>query len=100
MEGWLCIMCEMGRCYSVCAIFFHINKHQLTVLTSEDLSSALSKAGPKLTVILLLDSLQQTTEFETFLGRKFGVPVSIIYFHLFFVPSETGWPFFLVCGHA
>ncbi|KAF8583856.1 hypothetical protein K439DRAFT_1617197 [Ramaria rubella] len=43
-------------------------------VTREDLSSALSKAAPTLNVTLLLDSLQQTTEFEAFIGRKFGIP--------------------------
>lgn len=43
---------------------------------SDDLSSALAKAAPTLTVTLLLDCLQQTMDFEAFLGgKKFGIPV-------------------------
>lgn len=57
----------------------HHDIDQLSSFISEDLSSALSKAGPKLTVTVLLDSLQQTTDFESFLGRKFGIPVSILF---------------------
>ncbi|KAF8526023.1 Vps53-like protein [Hysterangium stoloniferum] len=41
-------------------------------ITREDLSAALSKAAAALSVTLLLESLQQTTDFEIFLGRKFG----------------------------
>jgi vacuolar protein sorting-associated protein 53 len=41
----------------------------------EDLVTVLTKAVPTLTAALLLESLQQTTEFESFLGKKFEIPV-------------------------
>ncbi|KAG9316811.1 Vps53-like protein [Chiua virens] len=44
-------------------------------ITRDDLSSLLSKAGQSLTVKLLLEALQQTTEFETSIEKKWATPV-------------------------
>ncbi|KAL0956636.1 hypothetical protein HGRIS_002769 [Hohenbuehelia grisea] len=43
-------------------------------ITRDDLTTLLSKAGTSLTVTILLDNLQITTEFETSLARKWGTP--------------------------
>jgi hypothetical protein len=48
----------------------------LTILR-DDLSTVLSKAGPSLTVKVLLDTLQQTTEFELSIAKKWATPVSL-----------------------
>jgi hypothetical protein len=44
----------------------------------EDMSVLLDKAKTQLTVPLLLDTLQQTMEFESSIATKFGVPVSAL----------------------
>lgn len=49
----------------------------------EDLTVVLSKTGSNLTVQLLLDTLQQTMEFESSISRKYNTPV------LSLIPSET-----------
>lgn len=41
----------------------------------DDLSGALSRAAPTLTVSLLLESLQYTMEFETQMGKKYDISV-------------------------
>lgn len=41
----------------------------------DDLSTLLSKAGQSLTVKLLLETLQQTTEFELSMAKKWATPV-------------------------
>lgn len=46
------------------------------ILNSEDLTVVLSKVGAGLTVQLLLDTLQQTIEFESSISRKYATPVS------------------------
>lgn len=38
----------------------------------------LSKAGSKLTIKQLLDTLQETLEFEASMAKKFDVPVSTV----------------------
>ena len=47
----------------------------------DDMTALLSKAGSKLTVKQLLDTLQETMEFEASITRKFGTSVrrSILY---------------------
>ncbi|OSD06968.1 hypothetical protein PYCCODRAFT_1431153 [Trametes coccinea BRFM310] len=42
-------------------------------ITRDDMTALLSKAGSKLTVKQLLDTLQETMEFEASITRKFGV---------------------------
>jgi len=44
-------------------------------ITWEDLTVVMSKAAPTLTVQQLLDTLQPTMEFETFISRKYSAPV-------------------------
>jgi Vps53-like, N-terminal len=41
------------------------------------MAALLSKAGKDLTVTVLLDTLQQTKDFELSMGKKFGAPVSL-----------------------
>lgn len=65
----------------LCAKFTDITRSELStqfgVLSSDgnsyrdDLSAALNHAGSKLTVTLLLESLQQTLDFEASMSRKF-----------------------------
>ncbi|KZT42510.1 hypothetical protein SISSUDRAFT_1041476 [Sistotremastrum suecicum HHB10207 ss-3] len=45
-------------------------------ITRDDLSGALSRAAPTLTVSLLLESLQYTMEFETQMGKKYDISFS------------------------
>ncbi|KDQ21712.1 hypothetical protein BOTBODRAFT_99351 [Botryobasidium botryosum FD-172 SS1] len=52
--------------YQLCVKFAEI--------TRDDIAAALNKAAPTLTVTLLLESLQQTLDFEAGLGRKYGIP--------------------------
>ena len=40
------------------------------------MTGLLSKLGPSLTVKLLLDTLQVTTEFESSMAKKWATPVS------------------------
>ncbi|TDL24222.1 hypothetical protein BD410DRAFT_786323 [Rickenella mellea] len=47
-------------------------------ITRDDISILLEKAGPKLTVSVLLDTLQQVMDFETYVSQKYGVPISEI----------------------
>ncbi|KAN0091332.1 Vps53-like, N-terminal domain containing protein [Tylopilus felleus] len=47
-------------------------------ITRDDLSILLSKAGQSLTVKLLLETLQQTTEFESSMAKKWATPVNEI----------------------
>jgi hypothetical protein len=44
----------------------------------DDLSTLLSKAGQSLTVKLLLETLQQTTEFELSMAKKWATPVCVL----------------------
>lgn len=44
----------------------------------DDMSALLSKAGSKLTVKQLLDTLQETMDFESSITRKFGTSVSYL----------------------
>lgn len=44
----------------------------------DDMSTLLSKAGSSLTVKALLEALQQTTEFEMSIAKKWATPVSTI----------------------
>lgn len=46
-------------------------------LVRDDLSSALSRVSSKLTVMELLQAVQETTEFQTFLAQSFKMPVSL-----------------------
>jgi hypothetical protein len=41
------------------------------------MTALLSKAGKDLTVTVLLDTLQQTKDFELSMAKKFGAPVSL-----------------------
>ncbi|KAI6040208.1 Vps53-like protein [Pisolithus marmoratus] len=47
-------------------------------ITRDDLSTLLSKAGPSLTLTLLLETLQQTTEFEAAMSKKWATPLDEI----------------------
>ncbi|KAG8214105.1 Vps53-like protein [Butyriboletus roseoflavus] len=47
-------------------------------ITRDDLSTLLSKAGQSLTVKLLLETLQQTTEFQLSMAKKWATPVDEI----------------------
>ncbi|KZT10830.1 uncharacterized protein LAESUDRAFT_755492 [Laetiporus sulphureus 93-53] len=47
-------------------------------ITRDDMTALLSKAGSKLTVKQLLDTLQDTMDFEASLGRKYATPVTDI----------------------
>ncbi|KAI5477878.1 GARP complex subunit Vps53 [Pseudohyphozyma bogoriensis] len=47
-------------------------------VTREDLKSVLSKAAPTLQIGLLLEALQQTTDFERELSRKYSMPFESI----------------------
>lgn len=49
--------------------------HILTKHHREDITVLLGKLGSKLTVTLLLESLQQSLEFEAFVSRKYGTSV-------------------------
>lgn len=44
----------------------------------DDMTALLSKAGSKLTVKQLLDTLQETMDFESSITRKFGTSVSYL----------------------
>lgn len=46
------------------------------------MTALLSKAGPNLTVKLLLDTLQEVLDFEASIAKKFATPVRIAYTHL------------------
>jgi vacuolar protein sorting-associated protein 53 len=46
------------------------------------MTSLLSKVGSSLTVKLLLDTLQVTTEFEASMAKKWATPVSILCNHV------------------
>lgn len=45
----------------------------------DDLSTLLSKAGQSLTVKILLETLQQTTEFELSMAKKWATPVCVLF---------------------
>ena len=45
-------------------------------VTRDDLSSVLVKSAAGLQVSVLLEVLQQTTEFEALMSRKYAMPVS------------------------
>ncbi|EPT04630.1 hypothetical protein FOMPIDRAFT_1027874 [Fomitopsis schrenkii] len=47
-------------------------------ITRDDMTVLLSKAGAKLSVKQLLDTLQETLDFEAYIGRKYATPVSDI----------------------
>ncbi|KZO91109.1 hypothetical protein CALVIDRAFT_542078 [Calocera viscosa TUFC12733] len=47
---------------------------KFTDITRDDLAVALTRAGQKLTVTLLLESLKETLEFEQSMAKKFEVP--------------------------
>lgn len=47
---------------------------RFTEITREDLMALLSKAGSALPVKSLLDNMQLTVEFETFMGKKWATP--------------------------
>ncbi|KAI6033241.1 Vps53-like protein [Pisolithus orientalis] len=51
---------------------------KFVAITRDDLSTLLSKAGPLLTLRLLLETLQQTTEFESAMSKKWAAPVGEI----------------------
>ncbi|KII92548.1 hypothetical protein PLICRDRAFT_37313 [Plicaturopsis crispa FD-325 SS-3] len=53
--------------WALCALFVEI--------TRDDMAALLSKAGSALTVKVLLDTLQVTTEFETSMERKWATPL-------------------------
>lgn len=50
----------------------------LTLFRRDDLKSVLAKAASGLQVGLLLEALQQTTEFEREIARKYSMPVSFL----------------------
>ena len=47
------------------------------LFTRDDISTLLAKAGQLLTVKLLLETLQQTTEFELSMAKKWATPVCV-----------------------
>lgn len=49
--------------------------HNASPFSRDDLSTLLSKAGQSLAVKLLLETLQQTTEFELSMAKKWATPV-------------------------
>ncbi|KAI6131588.1 Vps53-like protein [Pisolithus croceorrhizus] len=51
---------------------------KFVAITRDDLSTLLSKAGPSLTLKLLLETLQQTTEFESAMSKKWAAPLDEI----------------------
>ncbi|KAF9243086.1 Vps53-like protein, partial [Melanogaster broomeanus] len=51
---------------------------KFVAVTRDDLSTLLSKAGPALTVQVLLETLQQTTEFELSIAKKWVTPLEEI----------------------
>ncbi|KAF9241838.1 Vps53-like protein [Melanogaster broomeanus] len=51
---------------------------KFVAVTRDDLSTLLSKAGPALTVQVLLETLQQTTEFELSIAKKWITPLEEI----------------------
>lgn len=53
-----------------------IERNEL-LFTRDDLATLLSKAGQSLTVKLLLETLQQTTEFELSMAKKWATPVCV-----------------------
>jgi hypothetical protein len=59
----------------------------------DDIAALLLKAKPSLTVKLLLDNLQITTEFETAMARKWATPVRYLIFgqitNLFIAPGAS-----------
>lgn len=56
-------------------IYFYV-RSGVDVDGRDDISVLLSKAGPSLTVKVLLDTLQQTTEFEASIAKKYATTVS------------------------
>lgn len=78
MERGTCFGRQMERANKVSFFAQTDRPEQLSnacLFHREDLTTVLAKAGATLTVPLLLESLQQTTDFEAFLGKKFGVSV-------------------------
>ncbi|OBZ70516.1 Vacuolar protein sorting-associated protein 53 [Grifola frondosa] len=59
--------CEWRVGWFLCAKFVEI--------TRDDMTGLLSKAGSKLTVKQLLDTLQETMEFEASMAKKFATPI-------------------------
>ena len=53
----------------------------------DDLTTLLTKAGSGLTVKALMDNLQETTEFETSMAKKWATPVCP-QFHISFFTSH------------
>ncbi|KAI6002850.1 Vps53-like protein [Pisolithus albus] len=51
---------------------------KFVAITRDDLSTLLSKAGSSLTLKLLLETLQQTTEFESVMSKKWAAPLDEI----------------------
>ncbi|KIJ18544.1 hypothetical protein PAXINDRAFT_71265 [Paxillus involutus ATCC 200175] len=51
---------------------------KFVAITRDDLSTLLSKAGPSLTVKVLLETLQQTTDFELSTAKKWATPLDEI----------------------
>ncbi|KAL4078288.1 Vps53-like protein [Scleroderma yunnanense] len=60
---------EIGRVFPV---EWHVN---WWLFANDDLSTLLSKAGQSLTLKLLLETLQQTIEFESFMSKKWATPL-------------------------
>lgn len=54
----------------------HITR--MNVIPREDLSRLLEKAGSSMTVPVLLQALQQSIDFETYVSRKYSVNVRCI----------------------
>lgn len=63
----------------------------ISCVCRDDVSILLSKAGSSLTVKVLLDTLQQTTEFEHSIAKKWATSVSTILF-LFLLASDIYIP--------
>lgn len=80
MESWLGVVCEICGDYEVGTIpvwTFLLSRVANGLAGRDDLSVLLSKAGSSLTVKVLLDALQQTTEFELSMAKKWATSVRL-----------------------
>lgn len=79
-------VCEICGDHSVgCVAIFLVRVASANCAVRDDISSLLSKAGSSLTVKILLDTLQQTTEFELSIAKKWATSVCLFYSIFFYI---------------
>lgn len=76
MESGVVIDSQVHRDYKVHIACGTVRLPFSPKLARDDMTALLSKAGSKLTVKQLLDTLQETMDFELSITRKFGTSVS------------------------